>query len=858
MSEVLRSLTTLFNTPLPTSEGDVNINSLIIPKIQRAYAQGRRSEVEIRNGFISDLFNSLMNDSEKELNFIYGSVDRHAVDDTRLVLLDGQQRLTTLWLLCWYLHTREGLPLPRWMKSLKHGLFYDTRDTTSEFISRLASEVFSFPESGESPASEIFKASWFAGDLHCDPSVDSMIRMIDTIHNYYGQLLRSVNEKESEHRETLGLASRVDNIKFYVQLLENFGLTEDLYIKMNARGLQLRPFENFKADMVEWCRNNTLESFYNEICTLLDRDLTDYFYASVPEDPQITDPLKVVEYRDREFNSRFMRFFHRYFTWVRAIDQKSVDNPRNFNGKGDMIMNFFYDRSENEQSERYLGFAYYNQLLKFTPSSDEDSDESNQVSPTEPTDIRTILKVLRLLESLGNHLSDICQPSWLSDNKNMPAADFFGMTLQQRPFAILGGLFSYLTRFPHDRFEAKDITNLRSWMRVVNNIAENTDIDNIGVMAQVMRQLDNLASLPGTTTAIYPAISGSIITGMTSRAVAEEIMKARYIHADAQWEGLFIKAESHPLLRGSILFFIPEEPSEDMDRENYLWRFGMVKHLFDSKGISDEFRKDALLLRAMVAAVAEDSWGSRTQFMGIDRFPLVQYDGADRSLRNVLSSYDRVRDLIRSTVVLPDIQTMKQHLEEIIERPVSITWGDDWKPYLENACRYLISNTDLYRWIDLEYASRKRIVNVQWVDGWDGGKGQIMAAVPRAWYAKINIDTNRQDIMKKLIEEHSFEFYYLNEKEFMDNFGNVYDNAVRLTRPMAADDNAPDNLKITLQFTRQPAVEIHIHQEGEELSETTWRNALLPVNAEYNLEEILNAIEAVGHQYHSVAVGQQQ
>ena len=40
------------------------------------------------------------------------------------------------------------------------------------------------------------------------------------------------------------------NIEFYKLSLDNFGLTDDLFIKMNARGKKLTTFEIFKSDMI--------------------------------------------------------------------------------------------------------------------------------------------------------------------------------------------------------------------------------------------------------------------------------------------------------------------------------------------------------------------------------------------------------------------------------------------------------------------------------------------------------------------------------------------------------------------------------------------------------------------------------
>ena len=41
------------------------------------------------------------------------------------------------------------------------------------------------------------------------------------------------------------------------------GLSDDLYIKMNARGKQLTDFENFKADLVGYIKNENIEQESN-------------------------------------------------------------------------------------------------------------------------------------------------------------------------------------------------------------------------------------------------------------------------------------------------------------------------------------------------------------------------------------------------------------------------------------------------------------------------------------------------------------------------------------------------------------------------------------------------------------------
>lgn len=78
-----------------------------IPMIQRDYAQGRPSAAQVREEFLAAIKEKLRLPAgdpslPMNLDFIYGSVVR-SDDQSLFVPLDGQQRLTTLFLLHWYL-----------------------------------------------------------------------------------------------------------------------------------------------------------------------------------------------------------------------------------------------------------------------------------------------------------------------------------------------------------------------------------------------------------------------------------------------------------------------------------------------------------------------------------------------------------------------------------------------------------------------------------------------------------------------------------------------------------------------------------------------------------------------------------
>ena len=82
------------------------VDFIEIPIIQRDYAQGRALAADVRKAFLDALRSALQPEAPAlDLDFVYGSI---AADGARhLSVLDGQQRLTTLFLLHWYLAVRE-------------------------------------------------------------------------------------------------------------------------------------------------------------------------------------------------------------------------------------------------------------------------------------------------------------------------------------------------------------------------------------------------------------------------------------------------------------------------------------------------------------------------------------------------------------------------------------------------------------------------------------------------------------------------------------------------------------------------------------------------------------------------------
>ena len=97
----LTSLAQLFSRPINGAQ----VQAIEIPLFQRDYAQGRKSEQarHVRERFIADLCAALDSDGKSlHLDFVFGDVvnkEDGGKQIPTLYPLDGQQRLTTLFLL---------------------------------------------------------------------------------------------------------------------------------------------------------------------------------------------------------------------------------------------------------------------------------------------------------------------------------------------------------------------------------------------------------------------------------------------------------------------------------------------------------------------------------------------------------------------------------------------------------------------------------------------------------------------------------------------------------------------------------------------------------------------------------------
>lgn len=246
-------------------------SSIEIPLIQRDYALGREQEQKKRLLFLKALHKGVSGEGIN-LDFVYGSRD----EKNKFIPLDGQQRLTTLYLLHWYAAKHESIESDKW-RELLSGFTYKTRLSASRFCENLISFTPSFDR--ENPISEQIRDEvWFSASWEDDPTIVSMLQVLDDIANVFSDVDNLWGKLCDERK-----------ITFFLLSLENMGITDDVYIKMNSRGKLLTDFEHFKAELTK-----QVERY--DFSLKVDKDWTRLLWS----------------YRNKEnlIDDRFLSYFH--------------------------------------------------------------------------------------------------------------------------------------------------------------------------------------------------------------------------------------------------------------------------------------------------------------------------------------------------------------------------------------------------------------------------------------------------------------------------------------------------------------------------------------------------------------------
>ena len=588
---------------------------IIIPIIQRDYAQGRESEGPLRIRFLSRLKKALdeaLNAREDGhshnrliLDFVYGT----PTSEGAIAPLDGQQRLTTLWLLHWYLAYVTG-NLSNSVKNVLKSFSYETRVSSRDFCEKLC-DLLPLDNENGSVRKHIENQAWFYYKWCQDPTISAMLTML------FGNDTTNANDSIS------AIFDRKDKIilKNYWELLtstelshtpimfnhtiigtEELPLSDDLYIKMNARGKPLSNFENFKAEVIKWVSAKISKEKAIEIASKFDNEWTDIFWEK--------GLGKQVHNVDELFFAFINRMYYQYIVTERS------DGTFFFNEECSKVNNDYAYFSGNEfKTDKLISFQ---SLDPYTSRLREILD-----------DLETIFENIKHIDTTA------LQPCWDKDfffipqyifNKdNTPKylseviLDFSSINQQQR--VVFYAISKYLLH-PASNFD--DQQSLSHWMRFVWNLISDKDssgndtIRSVSAIQQAITLIDMINNPRKVYSELY-ANSADLLKQLSKKnsvlehRFIEEIEKINQIltsnpaikhpsWAD-DWESAIIEAEKFRLFTGSIGVLFHNEKGE-IDWTNFERKFANAKKYFaepDSPGaikqiipyLSDE---DILLL----------------------------------------------------------------------------------------------------------------------------------------------------------------------------------------------------------------------------------------------------------------------
>lgn len=212
---------------------------IIIPHLQRDYVQGKIENRDKLIGFLEYIFENLRICKPINLDFIFGYEDKTGME---LIPIDGQQRLTTVFLIHWFLAKKSSNYDQFKEDIIKNGQLYfnyETRVNSKDFIYSLVDSKIEITE--RKISKDVISSKWFYLPWKHDSTISAIINTLDCIQDIFKD--DSINNWYDQLKN-----SKI--IQFEFLNPNAIELSDEFYIKMNARGLPLSDFENFKANLL--------------------------------------------------------------------------------------------------------------------------------------------------------------------------------------------------------------------------------------------------------------------------------------------------------------------------------------------------------------------------------------------------------------------------------------------------------------------------------------------------------------------------------------------------------------------------------------------------------------------------------
>lgn len=632
----------------------INDYIIYVPEFQRNYLQGDDSNESIkykRDRLLDDIFNCIESQSKSiDLGFIYGRVEE-SYKGKLFYPYDGQQRLTTLYFL--YLLIYFKFNKYDEIDSIKKKLSYQTRISTNRFIESFLSWILDSKEKdniyndfwnkdGKDLKGFIMSQDWF---MMTEWNYDvSIINMLSIIVEISGRIKKNLGDKT----EIVNFIDKDENNPFQFDFIyvDDISKSDDLYIKINARGKALSPFENLKSDIDKYWKD--------EDKTKLDAEWTEYVWNQL----DVNDKNKEKSFDNSFYNLLSNIFYLQYLVGLDKINDKKLSEIENSKYKKGIVDKEWITPELCSTSCPMISSFLDAMIGSFKSIKDKQIESVN-----------------RKIFGLGDYQNN-------NGQNKMERADLFEVFVYY---------YSVSSLFTKNDMEFTDKRNLLNEIETVTNrIIENqrpyldSPTNLVKALKSVKVLIDNSIKSHGVYKfflSIDNDTKESIRIGLMKEQVEEEILKAKLIDKDSRYVALFNKGYSELKNKGQlgfIFYLVAKNNSlskigiEDVFYESFDKTLKQI--IFIQNFIIGEFTNYELLLRAILAkAKGSFFWERRNNLLS---FPLLNND-RDISLHTFLNCYSsnnpedveyKFNLLYGLREVLNLFDPNKDNIEEVLKR----------------------------------------------------------------------------------------------------------------------------------------------------------------------------------------------
>lgn len=524
-------------------------DKILVPMIQRDYAQGRtdKKATDVRNNLLNDIF------SGKDVHFdlVFGSKEKRIIDDKEMncfIPVDGQQRLTTLFLLHLY-----GQKAGKTNTEFDLSKFsYDTRRAASGFCKSITSEEWTVQK--DKKVSDVIKdSSWFMNYWEKDPTVEGMLNMLDAIHEKCKEITDYPN---------------LNKVTFFFFDLESNGLNENLYLKMNSRGKPLTAFENLKAKMEKILPENV--------------EFEDKCFPNCDASPKDSFKAKWKYFMDRNWTEAF---------WNSANPEKYDVSIAKFIAR---FLAGYWAAFGQEPSKKINEKTTAENLEEINKKEKDDKNYADYIQ-FEP--IGKVLELDNAFPALAYALTTapLIAPYWTNDTIKVS---------DKSEYKFLAIIFTYVL-FDGD----KDAMRF-AWNMAENYITEYDTFVTYCKRAGEIYKFKcnkNITFCKALSDVVFDGNTSDQLKEEIAKA--QQILKGTTREDGKSWKEVIIEAEKYAFFKGAIrCLFTKEKIGDDWEHFDTKWE-NAQKYFYENGVKKDTSYRDKALLMKSLLANCDNFWG---------------------------------------------------------------------------------------------------------------------------------------------------------------------------------------------------------------------------------------------------------